>query len=69
MTSSSSAQNAAKIGNTVDQTEASHWSERRVREFLATRTPDRWLMGLLALAFSLLLLIRLNPQLLSAMFG
>lgn len=45
------------------------WSERRIQAFLANRTPETWLSGLLGFAFALLILIRLNPNLLNSFSG
>ena len=69
MNGSSDIRKEAKFESTANRESTPLWSERRVRDFLSTRTPERWLMGLLAFTFSLLVLIRLKPVLLSAIFG
>ena len=45
------------------------WTERRIQTFLANRTPETWLNGLLGLAFALLILVRLHPNLLNSFSG
>ena len=69
MNGNSDVQNAAKVGNTTQHDSAPLWSDRRIQAFLSTRMPERWLVGLLGLTFVLLILIRLNPELLNAIFG
>ena len=62
-----------EVQNTTECKDTSHpeniWSERRIRTFLANRTPETWLSGLLGFAFALLILIRLNPTLLNSFSG
>ena len=63
----------AEVQNTAESKDSSQseniWSERRIRTFLANRTPETWLSGLLGFAFALLILVRLHPNLLNSFSG
>ena len=61
--------NTARLCDMADRDSAPLWSEGQLQAFLSTRTPERWLVGLLGITFALLVLIRLNPELLGAIFG
>ena len=63
----------AEFRNPSESNGASHpenfWSKRRINAFLANRTPETWLSGLLGFAFVLLILVRLHPNLLYSISG
>ena len=45
MNGSSDIRNEAKFESTANRESTPLWSERRVRDFLSTRTPERWLIS------------------------